>query len=330
MVDIALVGAGFIGKVHSGSYNKIKDANVIAVIDVNKEKGKKLAEVNNANFYTSLDECLKKEEVDIVDICTPTFTHVDLIKKAADLKINIFCEKPLALSLKDADQMIKAVENNKVKAMVGFVLRFWPEYLKVKEIIESGEIGKPLHGHLERLSIMPEEYWLLDEKYSGGAAVDLHCHDLDYITWIFGKPKTIKAQGVYNPEYIKHGGMVHIVTNIEFKNGISGMVESGWAFKGAFPFTMLIRILCENGTVEWISRAGVNIEKRDLAPKITIFRADGSIDKLEVDKRDAYVSECEYFIDCVVNNRDVKIATFRDGRDALKFSLAAIKSAKEK
>jgi len=323
MVNIAIIGAGFIGKIHANSYKQIEDANIVAVVDKVKEKGEELAREHGAMYYRDIDECLKKENIDTVDICVPTFQHADLTKRAAEAGKNVFCEKPIALSLDEADQMIESIEKNRVKGMVGHVLRFWPEYVKTKEVIESGELGEPLHGYCERLATIPDwhqDNWGFEEKYSGGAAVDLHIHDLDYLAWVFGKPKLVMAQGVYNPRIIKHGGMVHIATNIEFESGVAALAEGGWAFKGAFPFTMIFRILCTEGTIEWVFRAGKNIEERSRAANVTIYRQDGSVEELEVDKTDAYLLECRYFIDCVQNNKPVEN----------KIALAAVDSAKNK
>lgn len=333
MVNIAIVGAGFIGKIHSDSYKQIDEADVVAVVDKVEEKGKELAKENNAKYYSNIEECLKKEDIDNVDVCVPTFLHLDIVKKAAKAKKNIFCEKPIALSLAEADEMIRIVEDNNVKAMVGHVIRFWPEYVKTKEIIEKEELGNPFFGFCERLAVLPDWHqddWGLNEKYSGGAAIDLHIHDLDYLQWIFGEPKIVKAQGVYNPENIKKGGLVHVATNIEFKNGVSGLAEAGWAFKGSFPFTMILRILCKNGTIEWVFRAGKNIEERAKGAKLTVYKEDGSIDEMDVDKTDAYLLECRYFIDCIANNKEIKKATLKDGKSALKLALAAVESSKNK
>ncbi len=333
MVNIAILGAGFIGDLHSNSYKQIEDANVVAVADKVEEKGRKLASDHGAKYYSDLDQCIKSEEVDNVDICLPTFLHAELTKKAADAGKNIFCEKPMALTLDEADQMIEAVEKNKVKGMIGHVIRFWPEYIRAKEVVDSGELGKPLFGYCERLAVLPDwhqDNWGLQEKYSGGAALDLHIHDLDYLTWVFGKPKRVMAQGVYNPQTIKQGGLVHITTNIEFEDGVAGSAEGGWAFKGSFPFTMIFRILCTEGTIEWVFRAGKNIEERAQATKVTIYRPDGSIEELDVDKTDGYLLECKYFVDCTHNQKEIKKATFGDGRAALELALAAAYSAKNK
>jgi len=314
MIKVAIVGAGFIGETHANSYRQIDNADIVAIVDNVEKKGKKFAKKFGAAFYANLDDLIKSENVDSIDICTPTFLHTEMAIKAANAGKNIFCEKPLALSLEDADRIIEAAKKNNVKAMVGHVIRFWPEYAKAKEIVDSGQLGEPLHAFCERLAVTPD--W-----HEGNWG-----YDLDYLIWLFGKPSLVKAQGVYNE---KLGGLVHIATNIEFENGKSGLAEGGWGFSGSFPFTMVLRILCEKGSIEWIFRAGKNIEERSQKANLTVYKSDGSIDEPKVEQEDGYLLECKYFIDCLENNKDIEIATLEDGRNALELALTATKSAKE-
>ncbi len=252
-----------------------------------------------------------------------------MVLRCAEAGKHILCEKPLALTLRDVDKMIKAVRAHKVKAMAGHTLRFWPEYIKAKEIVDSGELGKPLHAFCQRLASTPDWHknnWDFSEDKGGGASVDLHIHDLDYLIWLFGQPKLVSAAGVYKPDL---GGVSHIGTNIVFQNGVTGFAEGGWTFKGAFPFTMALRILCEKGTIDWILRAGKNIEERSQKMSLRIYKEDGSVEEPEVEEEDPYFLECKYFIDCIDGDKPIENATFEDGRNALELALAATKAAKE-
>ncbi|MBN1298512.1 MAG: Gfo/Idh/MocA family oxidoreductase [Actinobacteria bacterium] len=331
MVKIGFIGAGYIAQAHASAYKQIKNVQMYAVTDKVEQTGMKFAEEHNIKYLNDTDEIFKDKEIDLIDICVPTFLHKEMVLKATAAKKNLFCEKPLALSLDDADVMIKAVNDSGVKAIVGHVLRFWPEYVKVKEYIDSNVLGKPMHAFCQRLAVTPDWHqndWGASEKLGGGAALDLHIHDLDYLVWLFGKPSIVMAQGIFDPLKKESGGLVHIATTIEFENKVSALVEGGWEFKGAFPFTMALRILCEGGTLEWIFRAGKNIEERSQAAEIKVYKNDGSVEILEAEKEDAFHAELSYFIDCIENNKPVKIATFEDGRSSLELALAAIKSAK--
>jgi predicted dehydrogenase len=332
MIKVALIGVGYIGHAHSSALSQIKNAQIVAVVDNIEENGKKMAKEINAKYFKNIDELLSNADIDCIDICVPTFAHAEIAVKAANAGKHVLCEKPLTLSLKDADAMIKAAKANKIKAMTGHVLRFWPEYVKIKELLDSGYLGAPIHAFCERLAVTPDWQvggWDKSEKFSGGAAIDLHIHDLDLLIWLFGRPEIVKAQGVLDPANPKEGGFSHIFTSAQFKNGKSGFAEGGWSFKGAFPFTMALRILCEKGTVEWIFRAGKNIEERSQASNIKIYNNDGSVDTIEAMQSDAFLNELTYFIDCIEKNKPVEKATFEDGRLALEFALAAIRSARE-
>lgn len=328
MIKVAIVGAGYIGKIHASMCKEVPDVSVVAVVDKVEEKGKILASHYDAKFYPDMDLLFDNEDVDAVAICTPNDLHAEMVKKAASAKKNIFCEKPLALSLKEADEMIEAVKRNKVKSMVGHVIRFFPEYKKVKEIVDGGELGTPLNALCERNCVAPdwsEEMWYLREDLSGGSVLSLQIHDIDYLNWIFGKPSIVESQGTYNLEL---GGWAHMGMNIRYEGGQYGLIDSGWAFKGKFPFTTVLRVLCDNGTIEWIFRGGKNIEERGHKEPIKIYKSDGSIYEEKASNIDPFYLEWEYFINCLENNKDINNATFEDARAALKVGLAAIESAK--
>ena len=239
MMRIALVGTGFIAKVHAASIRNLPNARLTAVVSASGEKGSKFAEEFGAKLYPSLDSLFESGEVDAVDICTPTYLHADMVVAAAAARKHILCEKPIALSLKDADRMIRAVEQNRVKAMVGHTLRFWPEYVATKEILDSGELGKPLSASCERLAAMPDWHkggWGFDARKSGGASVDLHIHDLDYLIWIFGNPRSVHALGVWDE---KLGGFYHISSCIEFAGGTSATAMEAGASEVLFLLPQL-------------------------------------------------------------------------------------------
>lgn len=326
MVNIAIIGSGFIGDIHASIYQKIKDANVVAFTDVNKESAKLLSEKYKTEYYVDNDNIFKNEDIDCVDICTPPYLHAELSLKAAESKKNIFCEKALALNLADADKVIAAIKRNKIKAMAGHVLRFWPEYIKTKEILDSGELGAPLNIACHRLITTPDwndTHWWLDESKSGGIAAEVLIHDLDVLIWFLGKPKYVKALGNFDKNI---GGYYHLGALVDFENNCKGMAEAGWGFKGKFPFTAVLRVLCEKGSIEWQLKAGKNIEDRPFAP-LKVYRDDGKEYTPDVIKEDAFILELKYFIDCIVNDDEIKQSTFEDSRNALELALAAKESA---
>lgn len=321
IINIAILGAGRIGRLHAEVCNKIKNVDIVAIVDLDEEKGKDLASLCEAKFYKNLDELLINENLDVVAVCTPTFTHLEAVKKIAKAGVNIFCEKPLALSLEEADLMINFIKKNKVKAIVAHVLRFWPEYCKAKEMIDNKVFGKISHIQCERLCAIQncdKGSWKTNEEESGGAALDLQIHDLDYLIWIFGEPTFLASSGVYNKNL---GGWSHINTLLKFENNVSGFINAGWDLVEGFPFTMILRVICEYGVIEWIYRSIKGYKGRDKKFPLTIYKSDGSNYVEKVGTADPYFREWEYFIDCIINNKQVQNSTFENARLSLSYTL---------
>jgi predicted dehydrogenase len=328
MLKVAVVGAGYIGQLHANIIaENIDYARVVAVVDPIPDKGRQLAESVGAKYYSCYDTMLSEADVDTVAICTPTFLHAEMVAKAAHGGKNIFCEKPLAVSIEQADQMVDAVRAAGVNAMAGHVLRFWPEYVRVKEIADGGELGKPVHGFFERLAVIPdwtEADWNREEHLGGGAGLDLQIHDIDFASWLFGDAQSLNAQGVYDSDL---GGWAHMGTSISFESGQSALVQGGWAFPLSFPFTMTARVLCERGAIEWLFRAGKNIEERGTSVPIIIYLPNGKIHEERVEAVDPYLMEWLYFTDCVASGTKIQKATFEDARVSLSLALASQTSA---
>ncbi|MBN1299207.1 MAG: Gfo/Idh/MocA family oxidoreductase [Actinobacteria bacterium] len=327
MLKIAIVGAGFIGKIHAASFKDIPDAKVNAIVDTSRDSGEKLASQANAEYVPDLDTLLEKKDIDGIIIATPQFLHYDMLKKIAERKKPVLCEKPLALTMNEADEMVKIVKDKKIIAMTGHVIRFYPEYQKAKNIAESGTLGEILCCYSERFASPPDwASWRFDEKYSGGAALDLHIHDLDFLSWLFGKPVSITSVAVNNPDY---GGIAHITSMVRFNDDKSGVANGGWNYPDSFPFTAGFKILCRNGAMQWGFIAGKNIEGNYTKPDFLMYKPGERVVINDIDKTDSFVLEDRYFVSCIKNNRQAEVATFEDGRNTLGLALAAVSSAKE-
>lgn len=192
MLKIALVGVGGISGAHIPAWEERRDAELVALCDIRAEQMEKY---KNKHCYTDFDEMLKNEEIDILDICLPTYLHAEFAIKAMNMGINVICEKPVSLNAADVARVYSTAKSNNVKFMVAQVLRFWPEYSIIKEIYDTGKYGRLLSGHMGRLGVRPKwswDGWMMDENRSGLVPFDLHIHDLDFIVYAFGKPKEFK------------------------------------------------------------------------------------------------------------------------------------------
>ena len=293
MLKVGLVGCGGISGAHVPGWQALEDCEIVAVCDVRQEMMDKYP---GPRQYLSFDEMLEKEELDIVDICLPTYLHPDYAIKAMEKGINVLCEKPISLNRDDVERVYAAAEKNKVKFMVAQVLRFWPEYEKVKEFYENKTYGKLLCGRMQRLGNTPKwswDGWMQDEKRSGYVPFDLHIHDLDWIVYTFGAPKN---HTVYRNQRVEQD---HLTVNYEFEDFYIS-TEACWNWAPT-PFSAGFRFQFEEAVVEY-------------SGDMTVYQNDGKIIKLGADggeagvinlpKTNAYGEEIEYFKNCVLNDVD--------------------------
>jgi len=330
MVKVAIIGAGFMGRMHAQVYRNLNRAKLTAIADSDLEKARLLADKYEATAYFSLEELLNEENIDAVDICLPTFLHKEYVIKAAQRGKDILCEKPIALTLEDAEEMIQTAKKARVKLMIAQVIRFWPEYVKLKKIYKTGELGRLLSITLTRLSPTPTwvwDNWATDVKRSGGALLDLHIHDTDYLLYLLGKPVSLVSR--VSSGRLKYA---HVFTTFTFPHKVIAFTEGGWDMPDNFPFTMAYTALFEKGAVEFnsrnektlaIYRPGKEIEYFPVKPELeTTVGTEGNIADLG-----GYFSEIKYFIDCLENNEEPIRASAQSARDSLEIVLSEMKSA---
>jgi len=187
-VKFCLIGAGRAGMVNARNFEfNIAESEVVAVVDPNLEAARKAAEELNANdYYSNLNEALIKSNFDAVCISAPTFVHCEVVVKAAEAGKHIYSEKPLSISLEEADKMERAIKENKVKFQIDFMRRFDKNFLRAKKLIEEGAIGTPiLIKSVGRGPGLPPE-WYVDLSKSNGLLAEVNSHDFDSIRWLIG------------------------------------------------------------------------------------------------------------------------------------------------
>ena len=211
MHKVGIIGLGFIGKMHLGSLRRTGMAAVVAVADKNPANlGKGAVQEGNSALggdlsldgvktYSGGDELLADPDVEIVLIGLPTNLHKEYSLKAIKAGKHVMCEKPFVRHAKEGKEILEALKGYDKNFMVLQCIRFWPAYAKAYELIESGEYGKVLSAHFVRNSPKPTwswDNWLLDNPRGGGALVDLHIHDVDFVNYCFGKPAKLEAAGL--------------------------------------------------------------------------------------------------------------------------------------
>ena len=296
MLKVAVVGVGGISGAHIPAWEEMKDAELVALCDIRPERMEKY---EGKRCYTDIDELLKNEELDILDICLPTYLHADVACKAMDLGINVITEKPISLKDEDVERVYACAGKNNVKFMVAQVLRFWPEYELLKEIYDTKKYGKLLSGTMTRLGCYPKwswDGWMMDEKRSGLVPFDLHIHDLDFMVYAFGEPKVAHQFRSKLPD------QDFISLTYDFGDFFINS-EASW-YATSYPFTAEFRFQFEDAVVA--NENGKMIiylrddEKIDLSQD-----AEGDTGSINLPKSDAYANEINYFADCVKNNKPV-------------------------
>ena len=333
MVNVGLVGYGFMGKMHAQCYEATGRAKMVALLDVDEEKRKEAESKYGCSTHIDFNDMIASADIDLVDICTPTFLHEEYVVKAARAGKHIMCEKPMALTVDSCDRMIEAASEAGVMFMIGHVIRFWPEYAALKEIVDSGKYGKVLWVTCRRFSPTATwswENWLLDPARSGGAILDLHIHDLDYISYLIGPPKRMIARSTPG----SGGGMDSVfTTGWEHESGARSFAEASLALAPDYPFTMSLVVACEKATIKYDVNDDPSLVVYPsvggkVVPKMPKPRVEASSEKSgNISSLGGYFNEIDYLVECVENNRKPEVVTPEDARRAVGICLAARESA---
>src|SRR6516225_1553348 len=142
MLKVAVIGTGFIGSVHAKNIARHPGMELVAVSDANTEFAKKIAVATGAEVVAEIGEIFNNRDIQAVLIATPTNTHVDYLKRAANAGKAIYCEKPIGLDYEEAEQAVRAIRAAKVPVMLGFNRRFDASHAAVKQAVDRGEVGK--------------------------------------------------------------------------------------------------------------------------------------------------------------------------------------------
>lgn len=325
-MNIGLVGLGFMGKMHFATYNKINQANVIYICTRNEVTDKEVLTNYSGSFLRCYDDLLEKDEIDIIDICLPTYLHEEYIIKAAQAGKHIFCEKPLTLSVESANRIINAVEKNGVRLFVGHILRFWSEYELIKSYHDTGQLNNIETIHAQRLSQFPTwSDWFKYPKKSGGALFDLHLHDIDFVYYLLGEVETVYAVGHRNNK----GAWDQVMTTLTFKNNSKAFVEASQRMPEGYPFTMSFRVQTETDVLDLNVRAGENIENMNTSERDFNYYTEKKRIEIDVTQHDAFENELSYFINCIKYNKDNNVIPINDVFYTIKL-LNAIKTSLKK
>lgn len=321
MLRVGIVGAGFMGAIHAAGWQHT-GANLCAIHSLDTESAQLLATTYDAKYCTSFEELLP--EVDVVDICTPTHLHHDMVMQAIQAGKDIVCEKPLALTYAQARAMVTACRETGRKLLVGHVVRFFPEYALAKHKVEAGDIGKVGVVRLQRTSFRPgtPDSWFHDIEKSGGMMFDLMIHDLDYARWIAGDVQTVFARNTHQAFPEADGD--HALAILTHQSGALSHVEGGWSYPKPL-FHTAFEIAGSEGLIEHRSL--------DSTPLTIHTKASAAGDNPDIAvpssplAEDPYTTELKHFYQILTDEAVTPVVTAEDGLTAVRIATAVIKSA---
>lgn len=326
MIRVGIVGFGFMGRTHYKSWKAIDGVEVAAICDVNpnieadtkKSVGnigdtKDTIDFSSLKLYRDLDEMLSDADLDAISITLPTYLHADCSTKALSAGVNVMCEKPMSLKAKDCQRMIDAAERSGKVLQIGHCVRFWPEYAKAKEIVDSGQYGRVIAATFQRLGSMPTwsaDNWFLDEQRSGGMALDLHIHDTDYVQYLFGVPKAVCSFGAKGPN---GAGLAHIVTQYLYDDDKVVTAEGGWSMMPAFGFEMSFNIAMEKATL---------IYDLTRKPMFRVCPAKGEAFSPQVEAGDGWGLQIVHFAKAIRGEKVKPVTTLAESMNSVKIVAA--------
>jgi predicted dehydrogenase len=252
MIRVGILGFGFMGRTHYTRYSSIEDACVVAVadreverqkadfmLDANLDLGLGTLDLSDVTFYTEAEQLIRDDRVDVVDVCLPTFLHKKFVDLALQHKKHVICEKPVALSSPEALDMVSRAKEAGCHLYVAQVIRFWPEYRYLYDLVLSKQYGNLQNLNLFRRTAEAAwtwDNWNLDVARSGGI-LDIRIHELDFVQFLLGMPDQLYAQALKSRNIInsifsyKDGPTISIESNrilppsVMFEDGFDAVFE---------------------------------------------------------------------------------------------------------
>ncbi len=315
-MKIGLVGIGSMGHAHASAWRGL-GADLVGVTARSDDSAAEFAEQFGVSAYDTFEELL--EVVDIVDLCIPTDLHRQFTEQAAAAGKHVICEKPIALTLEDAQAMEAACEGAGVRLFIAQVVRFFPHYRAARDLLASGALGDLGTLTLRRVSSAPMggKSWFADEARSGGMIFDLMIHDLDYARWLGGPVERVYARSLrgQNPG----AGHDYAQVTLRFASGALALVEGGWVLPPG-EFRTALDVAGTDGLIEWNSDSGDSVREFLHKPETDEFAGVG-LPSLAF-ARDPFEVELGHALNAIRNDLPFDVSA-REATQALDLAISA-------
>jgi UDP-N-acetylglucosamine 3-dehydrogenase len=317
-MKIAIVGCGTMGETHAHNLQQMPNVEFVGAFDINEATVNRVASLYGTIAYTSFDQMMEEANPDFVCVLLQTSLHKEYVFKVAEYGKHVFCEKPIALTLTDAEEMIKLCESKGVKLFIGHVVRFFPNYADIKTRIDAGEIGSLGVIHTKRNGPHPgkAKAWYNSLEISGGVIMDLMIHDIDYLRWLMGEVKTVYTMNYRDEE------LDYALVTLRFKNRMIANLEVCWGYPGAFNYAI------ELAGTKGVIRFNSNDTQSLIIRKHVVESNNSTVVAVpqSPSMRDPYYLEIEHFIQCIIEGKE-PLVTSQDAFKSVEIALAAIQSS---
>ncbi|HKQ38738.1 MAG TPA: Gfo/Idh/MocA family oxidoreductase [Verrucomicrobiae bacterium] len=334
---VALLGSGFIADIHIESYQRfVPEAEVVGVWSRSAERASAFAKKHHIpKAYATLEQTIIESGCDIVDICLPNFLHHRAVLTAANAGKHIIIEKPLAMTLEEADEMIAVCKSKHRKLMYAEELCFAPKYERARKLVNEGAVGKIYQMRQCEKHSGPHSDWFYDINQSGGGALmDMGCHGIAWFRWMLGGRPKVRNVYAHMQNGLIHGKRTRAEENsvctIEFEDGAIGIAENSWAKHGGMDDRVEVYgtegviyadLFMGNSAMTYSEKGyGYAMEKAGSTKGWTFTIFEEAFNQ-------GYPQELRHFVQCVREDKQ-PLVTAEDGRAVMEIMYAAYQSAR--
>jgi predicted dehydrogenase len=311
-LKVGVIGLGSMGSTHLDIYSQISEVEVVAVADPIKNRldGSSKAEGNisgqaqgsvvglEAKQYLDGMDLINDPDIELVDICVGTNLHFVFVEAALAKGKHVLVEKPLARTYDEAKKIVELALNSSTYIMSAMCLRYWPAWVWLKKVIDSKQYGRCLSLTCKRQTSHPPGTFYSNDDECGGALLDLHVHDTDFINYCFGMPKAVFSQGYKGPS----GGIDHVATHYIYdqsQNAPLVTAEGTWTMQEGYGFNMSYTANFEKATACYLL---------DDEETLTLFRSSYEPEIIKLDEGMGYEFEIRSFVDEILRGEKSDMA----------------------